>query len=236
MKKKFSTATIGKLKHYVYVLVNRRKQIFYVGKGVRNRAFDHGKGEVEILRYNLPTEQESINVEAAVIDALGLENLKNEKRGHDVEHGRQTWKQVEHRHGGQPARVEDFDEPYMLFFINETYSPTMSETEIYDCTRQFWYNVAESKREKDPLPYPTALAVVGSFVVRAYSVEEWFPAGTTLSTRTISRSERKNKWEFVGQLIEKHPLVDSRLTKGGQPLPGYQLGYKYFGPLPEADQ
>ena len=34
----------------------------------------------------------------------------------------------------------------MLFSVSQTYSPTMSEIEIYDCVRQFWFGVAPSRR------------------------------------------------------------------------------------------
>jgi hypothetical protein len=213
---KFSTATKGKLKHYVYALVDLQqpktdpRRIFYVGRGQGDRCFEQGEPGVEILRYHLSVE-ESKNVEAAVIDTLGLENLRNEIRGHDVEHGRQTWSEVERRHGGKPARVEDFQEPYMLYFINKSYSPTMDEAAIYDCARQYWPRAREMKKPR----YPKVLAVVGNVVVRAYIVEAWFPAGTTLSTRTISKADGKNLWEFVGRLSKRHPLIGRRLTKVG---------------------
>jgi hypothetical protein len=254
-KMRFSAATKRQLDHYVYVLVDPRdKQIFYVGKATaNNRAFDHllaqnGEEEkhkrvrdirasgleptVEILRYGLKSAQESFAVEASVIDALGLENLTNKVRGHGIDRGRQTANEVERLHGSKPVRVETLLDPYMLFFINQTYSPTMKENELYDCARQFWYNVSETTRipaaKTRKLPYPVGLAVVESVVVRAYSVAAWFAAGTTLSTRNISKGNRKFKWEFVGQLIEKHPLVGHRLTEHGRNLPGNQLGYGYL--------
>lgn len=98
---RFSAATRQSLGHYVYALVDPRTDgIFYVGKAnANNRAFDHLKAKeseaaksiviseirkanlqtrVEILRYGLSSEDECLNVEAAVIDAIGLENLTNE--------------------------------------------------------------------------------------------------------------------------------------------------------------
>ena len=117
----------------------------------------------------------------------------------------------------------------MLFFINQTYSPTKSEIQLYDCTRQFWYSVSPATRkpsETGNLPYPVALAIVESVVVRAYSVAAWFQAGTTFSTRACA--DPKRLWEFVGQLIKEHPLVGKRLTKGGRALPANQLGFGYL--------
>lgn len=98
----------------------------------------------------------------------------------------------------------------MLFF-NRTYSPTMSEIQIYDCVRQFWSGVGASRRTRDEsgaLPYPMALGIADGVIVRAYSIAEWFPAGTTLSTRRLDGGE--GRWEFVGQLLLAHRLVGRR--------------------------
>ena len=184
---------------------------------------------VEILRYGLGSLLESFEVEAAIIDALGLENLTNKVRGHGVDRGRQTAAEVERLHGAKPVPVEQIRERYMLFFINQTYSPTKTELELYDCVRQFWAGVSRKRttpsEETGALPYPKALAIVESVVVRAYSIVAWFPAGTTLSTRRARNT--RGRWEFVGQLI-KDPLVGRRLTKGGKDLPANQLGYGYL--------
>lgn len=249
---KFSSSTTKQLEHYVYALVDPRDEsIFYVGKAsANNRAFDHlriAKGEeekhkrirqiraaghepdVEVLRYGLKSVNASFEVEAAVIDALGLENLTNRVRGHGIDRGRQKASEVERLHGSKAIAIEGIRDPYMLFFINQTYSPTKTEQELYDCTRQFWSSVSPTTRtpsaSSSALPYPVALAVVESVVVRAYSVLAWFPAGSTLSSRQSEASG--TRWEFVGQLLPDHPLVGRRLTRGGIDLPANQQGYGY---------
>ncbi len=249
----FSASTTKQLGHYVYALVDPRDaSIFYVGKAsANNRAFNHlriatGEEEkqkrirdiraaslepiIEVLRYGLTSAQASLEVEAAVIDVLGLENLTNKVRGHGVDRGRQTSSEVERLHGSKPVAVEGIREPYMLFFINQTYSATKREPELYDCVRQFWSGVSPNTRMPSAttgkLTYPVALAIVASVVVRAYTVAAWFPAGTTLSSRSIDTPG--NRWEFVGQLIQDHPLQGRRLTKAGHDLPANQLGYGYL--------
>jgi hypothetical protein len=53
---KFSPQSIESLQHYVYVLVDPRKngklysQIFYVGKGLRNRCFEHAEGVIDLSK------------------------------------------------------------------------------------------------------------------------------------------------------------------------------------------
>ena len=117
---KICCPTTKHLGYYVYALVDPRDEsIFYVGKASsNNRAFDHlrAKGEeekhqriqgirdakleptVEVLRYGLDSVQASFEGEAAVIDALGLENLTNKVLGHGIERGRQTSLEIERLH------------------------------------------------------------------------------------------------------------------------------------------
>lgn len=251
-KIRFSSQTTKHLGHYVYALVDPRdKNIFYVGKASgNNRAYDHLNSDfdetskhrrikeirlakmepvVEILRYGLESQEACFEVEAAIIDTLGLENLTNQVRGHGVNRGRQTAAEVERLHGSKPVDVATIKDKLMLFFINQTYSPTMSEMEIYDCVRQFWSGVSVSRRTRDEsgnLPYATALGIADSVIVRAYSIAEWFPAGTTLSTRGYSRGE--GRWEFVGQLQPDHPLVGLRLVDGSSVVMATQQGYRYI--------
>jgi hypothetical protein len=52
----------------------------------------------------------------------------------------------------------------MLFFVNQTYSPTMSEIEIYVCVRQFRFGVAEQcSRERLEGTTVCAIAIHGFF-------------------------------------------------------------------------
>ncbi|ANJ74976.1 hypothetical protein A9Y76_20750 [Ralstonia insidiosa] len=248
---RFSSQTKRHLGHYVYALVDPRDDaIFYVGKASgNNRAYDHLKSEtsetsknrrikeireagaeplVDILRYGLDTKEACFEVEAAIIDTLGLENLTNSVRGHGIERGRQTAAEVERLYGSKPIDVADISERLMLFFINRTYSPTMPEIEIYDCVRQFWSNVGARRRTPDESgtpPYSTALGIADGVVVRAYSIAEWFPAGTTMSTRGFAGGE--GRWEFVGQLLPDHPLVGRRLVDGDSAVTATQQGYRY---------
>jgi uncharacterized protein len=246
---KFSKATKEQLKHYVYGLIDPQdNKIFYVGKASsNNRAYDHLKADssstkkskiitsirqegnepiVEILRYGLATEDIAFEVEAAIIDALGLENLANEVRGHGIQRGRIHADDVERLHGSKPIQMSDIDDKYMLFYIKNSYSPTLSEQELYDTTRYCWHDVAEHKRHS--LEYNIALAIVDGVVVRAYSIAGWFPANTTCSSKGIKKFET-NKWEFVGQILTEHPLLGKMLvTDEGDAIPSQRKGYSYI--------
>lgn len=125
-----------------------------------------------------------------------------------------------------PILIEDIAEPCILFFIHHTYSPTLSEQEVYDCTRQFWQGVAKRKREA--LVPQTALAMVKGVVMRVYRIEGWYLAGSTFSSRACNGT-RKDKWEFVGQLLKDHPLVGRKLVESnGETIKATQKGYRYL--------
>jgi hypothetical protein len=249
MNMKFSKATKEKLGFYVYALVDpRNDKIFYVGKAsANNRAFDHLKTSkdenrklnlirdirnsghsdprVDILRYGL-TEDSVFQVEAAIIDSLGLENLTNEVRGHGIGFGRILARDIERLHGSKPISISKIGQECIAFFISKTYSPTLSEQSLYDCTRQFWYEISEETRNSESIKI--ALSVVDNVVVRVYGIESWFPAGSTFSSRKF-KNKSDNRWEFVGNIITDHELVGRLLENDdGSPLIASQRGYTYL--------
>lgn len=255
--KGFSKLTQKALGYYVYGLVDPYTgKIFYVGKAsANNRAFDHLKSssketkklktisdirkkgkepKVEILRFGLKDEASAFEVEAAIIDAIGLENLTNEVRGHGIEHGRLTLDEVERLYGSEPVNIEDITERYMTFFLARSYSTSMTEIELYDATRQAWYGVSKQNRTKgknNKLPYDIALAIYDSVVVRVYSIEDWYEAGKTFTTNESIRcrpEDFEGRWEFVGRLLENHSLLGKKLLENGNPLQATQLGYSYI--------
>lgn len=243
---KFTDKTKIKLGFYVYALVDpRTERIFYIGKAsANNRAFDHLKRsknetektkfineirssgyepKVEILRSGLSTENMAFEVEAAVIDSIGLENLTNKVRGHGVENGRILAIEAERLYGSKPYKISDLKDMCIAFFIHNSYSPTMSEYEIYECTRQAWYQVATARRDSN---IKTAIGVVNGIVVRAYHIVAWFPAGTTFSTQ---QHDNPNLWEFIGNIISDHYLVGRQLVDdNGHVIKAAQRGFLYL--------
>lgn len=248
----FSKSTKEHLGHYVYALVDPRddskdKPIFYVGKASgNNRAFNHLQSKrtetqkqkkireirqagyepiVEIIRYGLASESAAFEVEAAVIDAIGIEHLTNIIRGYGVEKGRMLASEIELLYGSAPILIDDISEPCILFFIHETFSPTLSEQELYDCTRQFW---GVGKIERESLTHRTALAVVEGVIVRVYRIESWHLEGSTFSSREF-KGTGKEKHEFVGQLLKNHPLTGRKLVKStGETIKAMRKGFTYL--------
>ena len=246
---RFSKLTQEKLGHYVYAIVDPKDdKIFYVGKASKNnRAFEHLKTSkdesekklkideirsqgneprIDILRHGLVSSEVALHVEAAIIDSLGLENLTNLVRGHNIVQGRIHASEAQILLGSTPIKISNINYPCMMFYIHNTFSPTMSEQEIYDCVRQFWSGV--SKENRVGLQCKIALGMVDGVVVRVYKIISWHKAGDTMSTRTLS-PDKENRWEFVGQLLKEHELTGKTLLNDdGERLLSNQKGYGYI--------
>lgn len=156
----FSQSVIEKLGFYVYFLQDPRTQeIFYVGKGVGNRIFSHLEGAVEtdseteklekirdivesgnsvkhfILRHGL-TEEASFEIEASLIDFIGMNNLSNLQGGHySSDYGLKTSDEVSAMY---TAEEFNSDKPILLININKRYHREITDEELYDATRKSW--------------------------------------------------------------------------------------------------
>ena len=140
--KSFSKKSIETLKHYVYALVDpESNQIFYIGRGKGNRGLQHlkesngdesenkktiagirARGQeprVDIIRYGLDSKS-VIEVEAAIIDSLGLGNITNEIRGFDTSRGRADSKDLNTQLGGKPLDISEIKDIVILFFCHKS--------------------------------------------------------------------------------------------------------------------
>lgn len=247
---KFNEKAQKELGHYVYGLIDPvNKEIFYVGKASsNNRPFDHLKlveketkakkkieqirsnqnePIIEILRYGLETKEMAFEVEAAIIDAIGLEYLTNNIRGHGIKRGRLSIQEIMNLHGAEPICINSIDEQCIMFFINKTYSTSLDEIELYDATRQFWGVRKEMVERQEEQIYKVALSIYDSVVVRVYSIIKWYKAGDTFSTRPLENNE--NRYEFIGNLKSGHSLLGKMLVdEKGNPIKANQKGFGYI--------
>jgi uncharacterized protein len=206
----------SKLGYYVYAYVNPLdRSIFYVGKGKGQRAFSHlrddtktrkttiikqirsaGKfPQIEILSHGLKTAEAAFRIEAAVIDALGLPTLSNRVRGwQSVRMGRTPISELIALYRKRPIRIR---EPAILIRINQLYHPKMTATELYDATRGIW----KVGLRKNQAKY--AFAVFQGIVREVYEIKQWFPAGSTFTSRDFREFGSSDRSEFVGQLAPR---------------------------------
>jgi len=208
--RRFSPDVARSLDYYVYLYLDPDTgEVFYVGKGRGNRAFEHlrdtsesekverirklresGKEPaIEILRHGLKDERTAYKVEAAAIDLIGTARLTNQIRGDDAAHGRMPVEQAAALYGAKEIEIVH---PALLIRINKLFRYGMTHTELYNATRGIWRVGARREDAK------YAMAVFEGVIHEVYEIRAWFPAGSTLSSRgDLHDSDR---WEFVGAL------------------------------------
>ena len=189
----FPDGVAEQLKWYVYRLIDPRNGgTFYVGKGQRNRVFDHAKGlialgeEDEIVdpklqrireiqaaglevghvihRHGLSTPRLAFEVEAAVIDAYP--GLTNKVKGHGSrDYGSRHVEEIINEYAGEEFQVK---EHLMLISIGVFY---YRRDDPYDAVRYAW-KVNLNRVEQ----YKLVLARLRGMVVGAYRPTKWLPA------------------------------------------------------------
>lgn len=203
------------LGYYVYMYVDPRNgKPFYVGKGIGNRVLAHFgdirdskktrliaelkandiSPRLEILAHGLKDEETAFRIEAAVIDALDLNQLTNLVRGwRSLQTGRMTLDELAGFYAAKPVEIKH---RALLIRVNKSYRHGMGELELYEATRGIW-RLGE-RREK--VEY--AFAIFHGLVREVYQVSSWYPACTIpYKTRAFSDSSTKSsRWEFDGKI------------------------------------
>ena len=200
------TENIG---YYVYALrAPRSSKPFYIGKGKGNRVFAHAKAAIksndesdkldrirgilsagreikyQIVRHGL-TEKEALEIEATLIDYLGLDLLSNKVAGHEMnDRGLMTAAEIVSQYRAVPARIK---EPVLLIIINRLFKRNMTEKQLYQATRGNW--VLGRKREKAKY----GLAVYHGIIRAAYRIRSWTPVSLK-----AKNGKRKIRWQFRG--------------------------------------
>ncbi|MES2637750.1 MAG: hypothetical protein V4605_10515 [Pseudomonadota bacterium] len=200
----FSQSVIEKLDYYVYFLRDPiNMQVFYIGKGNNNRVFNHvacaisdpkesdklnrireisklGKNvEHFILRHGL-SERSAFEVEAAIIDFIGISKLSNLQNGHySTDFGIKSTDEVIAMYS---APAFETDLPVILININKLYDREMSADDVYESTRKSW--VVGKTRNKAEF----AVATYRGLTREVYKIEEWYPID--------------DRWGFNGKLAD----------------------------------
>ena len=209
-----SSKVIERLGYYVYLYVDPRdKSVFYVGKGSGTRCLAHlseeGKTKksqriaairnsgleprIDILVHGLPDASAALQVEAAIIDLLGRDQLTNRVRGWRSEaFGRMELKEIASLYDPKQVNIV---EPALLIRINQNFHYGMTPVELYDASRGIW-RIGPDRDEVE-----LAFAVFQGVVREVYEVAQWLPAGSTFSTRDEDLRD-PDRWEFVGTVAE----------------------------------
>ncbi len=156
----FPPSVIERLRYYVYTLTDPiTGTVFYVGKGIGNRVFDHVNEAVEspnendklnkireirmlgqavryeIIRHGMD-ENEAFEVESALIDFVGLTDLTNQVAGHYMDsRGRMSVTEIIAKYQAKPITIT---EPVLLIIINRLFERNISPERLYEVTRGNW--------------------------------------------------------------------------------------------------
>lgn len=208
MTNKFSQSVIENLGYYVYFLRDPRdSEVFYVGKGKGNRIFQHlacalkthtenekldqireiekagRKVEHFVLRHGL-TEEEAFEVEAALIDYLGVDSLANIMGGkYSSDYGIKTTGEIIAQYSAKKLVALD---SLVLININKLFRRDMTAGELYESTRKAW--VIGKRREKALYAVPHWRGLTRE----VYKIDQWHHCP----------GNGKNRWAFSGELAD----------------------------------
>ncbi len=199
--------------------------IFYVGKGVGDRVYHHARAAlvvpddepgqnlkldtireihreklevgVEIIRHRL-TEPEAYEVEAGVIDALILTGVPLTNKVIGMRSRARGWHPLDELRALYMAKDLDKNEitdRLILMKITRLYRSGMSEAELYEVTRGWWY--CAPKRHKPEL----ALALYDGVVRAVYRIHDWEVAAGDEGKR---RQRRGFRGEMASDKVEQY--------------------------------
>lgn len=207
--KEFSPFLSEVLGYYIYLLINpETNKTFYVGKGTGNRIFAHLNNAIAspqesdkldkirsfqekglqvkhvIHRHGL-SEKEAFEVEASLIDFIGLEELSNITGGRHTEfRGHMSINEVIAQYEAPEIEII---EPAILFTVNSLYRRDMNEDELYEITRGNW--VVGERRNNAKF----AFSVYRGNVRQVYKIHNWFPV-----TARSKDARKQRRWRFDG--------------------------------------
>lgn len=256
---KFSEKSLLSLgDYYVYGLIDpRNKQLFYIGKGTKNRVFEHEKEslvnpdskqlklqrileikcaglEVEkiIINSNL-TEEEAFASEASLINAFNYVSdagLTNIVAGH---HSAQALSvdEYERINGAVLLEEKDIRHKILVIKINRLYQKGMDEKVLYDAVRGVW---RASKEKVKTIEY--VFGVYNSLIVAVYKPSEWFickEAQDKLPRRDIILTPKtENRLFFVDERYEKGlPYDQNESFYIGKSIAGLKLNQSAQNPI-----
>jgi len=226
----FSPSIIEKIGYYVYLLIDPQTyEIFYVGKGRGNRVFAHlnealtdvtentkldriraihdsGQEVRHVIHRHGLTEKEAFEVEAALIDLIGLPILTNIVSGHhSYGFGPMTAEEIIAEYNAPSAGIR---EPSILVIINRLYRRAMTADQLYEATRGNWVLGPRRNRAK------YVFAVSNAIVRQVFEIERWYAVEAKEHVIT-------SRWRFDGHIAEEmqHYVgssVAQYLTKGAQ--------------------
>ena len=210
--------------YYVYGLIDpRSKQIFYIGKGTKNRVFEHEKeslGSPDSEKLKLKTIADIKNAGFEVEKIIINSNLTEEEvfaaEALSVD-------EYERINGASPLEEKDIRHKILVIKINRLYQRGMDEKVLYDAVRGVW---RVSKEKVRTVEY--VFGVYNSLIVAVYKPSEWFvckEAKDRLPRQDIVLTPKtENRLFFVDERYEQGlPLDENESFYIGKSIAGLKL-------------
>ena len=156
--------------YYVYGLIDpRSKQIFYIGKGTKNRVFEHEKeslGSPDSEKLKLKTIADIKNAGLEVKKIIINSNLTEEEAFAAEALSVDEYERI---NGAAPLEEKDIRHKILVIKINRLYQRGMDEKVLYDAVCGVW---RVSKEKVRTVEY--VFGVYNSLIVAVYKPSEWF--------------------------------------------------------------
>ena len=218
--------------YYVYGLIDpRSKQISYIGKGTKNRVFEHEKESLgspdseklkrktiaDIKNAGFEVEKIIINSNLTEEEAFAAEVLSVDE--------------YERINGAAPLEEKDIRHKILVIKINRLYQKGMDEKVLYDAVRGVW---RASKEKVKTVEY--VFGVYNSLIVAVYKPSEWFvckEAKDKLPRQDIVLTPKtENRVFFVDKRYEQEfPLDENEEFYLGKSIAGLKLNQSAQNPI-----
>ena len=218
--------------YYVYGLIDpRSKQIFYIGKGTKNRVFEHEKeslGSPDSEKLKLKTIADIKNAGFEVEKIIINSNLTEEEAfAAEV----LSVDEYERINGAAPLEEKDIRHKILVIKINRLYQKGMDEKVLYDAVRGVW---RASKEKVKTIEY--VFGVYNSLIVAVYKPSEWFvckEAKDRLPRQDIVLTPKtENRLFFVDVRYEQGlPLDENESFYIGKSIAGLKLNQSAQNPI-----
>jgi len=243
---KFDPKVCETIGYYLYTLRDPRdRSIFYVGKGVGTRCFNHIADakdnvkdteklktireildarlnvDIDIVRHGLD-EKTAFKVEAALIDVLGVKHGLKSKvdqiSGHDVEHGLKSAEEIQILYGAEPLIPK---ESLLLIKINKQWKSDMTIDQVYKAVRWYWrMDIKRAKKTRYVL-------AVAHGIVRGVFEDMDFRQITDSEAAELGEPKAKGRVYFSGVAVADSDYLHTSTKEFGRP--GEQTPFRYVG-------
>ncbi len=218
--------------YYVYGLIDpRSKQIFYIGKGTKNRVFEHEKeslGSPDSEKLKLKTIADIKNAGLEVKKIIINSNLTEEEAFAAEALSVDEYERI---NGAAPLEEKDIRHKILVIKINRLYQRGMDEKVLYDAVCGVW---RVSKEKVRTVEY--VFGVYNSLIVAVYKPSEWFvckEAKDRLPRQDIVLTPKtENRLFFVDERYEQgFPLDENESFYIGKSIAGLKLNQSAQNPI-----